>query len=165
MRHYIKSKRIISGRSESREQKRRKLDNRSDSYFLSVSLISTFYVPSSFGETSRNYIKYGSFHLVNNSKPRSGRSRTPADHSSGCKVEMRQDIKRNKTTSVRSESKVQKRKRTDHHSDSYSSNDSLSSGFYRPASLGETSRDDDQPEPSCLVNDSEFRSGGSRTSA
>ncbi|ROL40970.1 hypothetical protein DPX16_11420 [Anabarilius grahami] len=160
MRQGVKRKRNNSGRSESREQERKKTDHHSDSDSSSDSLTSTF-SPPSLGETSRDDDQPGPSHRVNNrSEIRSGESRTPADQSSGSQVEMRQGVKRKRKTSGRSESREQGRRRSDHHPDSDSSSDSLSSMFFPPASLGETSRDEDQPGPSHR-NNSEARAGGS----
>ncbi|XP_039506164.1 ABC transporter F family member 4-like [Pimephales promelas] len=103
---------------------------------------------------------------ANNSEIRSGASRIPSDQSSGSQVEMRQGVKRKRKTSGSSKSREQKRKRSDHHSDSDSSSFSLISGISSPALLGETSRDDEQPGPSHLVNNrSEIRTTGSSTPA
>ncbi|XP_039550140.1 another transcription unit protein-like [Pimephales promelas] len=108
----------------------------------------------------------GPSHQHNNREIRSGGCTTPSDQSSGSQVEMRQGVKRRRNTSGSSKSRERKRKRSDHHSDSDSDSSSFSlfSGISSPGSLGETSRDDEQPGPSHRANNrSEIRTTGSRT--
>ncbi|KAL0158599.1 hypothetical protein M9458_046675 [Cirrhinus mrigala] len=129
MRQGGKRKRKTSGRSESRGRKRRRLDHRSGSG-------SDDDQP---GPSVRDH-----------NEARAGGSRALFDQSFGLQIKMTQGIKRKRQASVRSESREWKRWRSDHRSDSES--DSLISGFSSPGSLGETSRDDEQPELSDRQN-------------
>ncbi|ROL40974.1 hypothetical protein DPX16_11424 [Anabarilius grahami] len=118
---------------------------------------------SSMNRSSTDDEQPGPSHRVNNrSEIRSEASRTPADQSSGSQIEIREGVKRKRKTSGRSKSKERKKNRSDHHSDSDSSSDSLSAVFF-PPSLGETSRDDDQPGPSHRDN-SEARASADQSS-
>ncbi|KAI2649888.1 Glutamine-rich protein 2 [Labeo rohita] len=129
MRQGGKRKRKTSGRSESKGRKRSRLDHRSGS-------ASDDDQP---GPSVRD-----------NNEARAGGSRALFDQSSSLQIKMRQGVKRKRQASVRSESREWKRWRSDHWSDSES--DSLSSDFASPGSLGETSGDNEQPEPSDREN-------------
>ncbi|XP_048033223.1 protein starmaker-like [Megalobrama amblycephala] len=115
---------------------------------------------SSMNRSSTDDEQPGPSHRVNN-RSEIG-SKTPADQSSGSQTEITEGVKRKRKTSGRSKSREQKNNRSNHHSDSDSSSDSLSAMF-SPPSLGETSRDDDQPGPSHRDN-SEARASADQSS-
>ncbi len=128
----VKGKRA-HGRSESRQRKKRRLDHNPNSLPMLMDNSPETRWETHMNRTSTDDEQPGPSNLVNSSKARPGGSRTP---------------------SCRSERREWKRWRPDHwsDSDSDSSSDSLSSGFSSPASLEETSSDDEQPEPSHREN-------------
>lgn len=138
-----KRKRKSSGRSESREWKRRRSDHQTGSSH--DSLISG----ESLGGTSTDDDQLTLSHR-DNREAKAGGSRKLTDQSS--QDELTQGGKRKRKTSGRSESREWKRSRSDHQSDSDSSSHSFTSEFYPLALLGETSSHDDQVGPSHCNN-------------
>ncbi len=139
----VKGKRA-HGRSESRQRKKRRLDHNPNSLPMLMDNSPETRWETHMNRTSTDDEQPGPSNLVNSSKARPGGSRT---------------------SSCRSERRQWKRWRPDHwsDSDSDSSSDSLSSGFSSPASLEETSSDDEQPGPSHREN-SEARASADQIS-